>query len=117
MSPQDRVREIQRYIAHIARDVLVLRLTEETLRLTAALNDGTTLRITERWHNNTLIRYSYYWLDAQNALKTGWDNAPHHAQLDTFPHHKHIGEQSTLAPSTETCLEDIIPLLKQEVTR
>lgn len=117
MSVQDRVREIEQHAAHLAQDVLVLRLTDETLRLTIVLNDSTTLRVTERWKNEILIRYSYYWLDTDNELKIGWDNAPHHTQLPTFPHHRHIGPHSTLYASTETCLEDIIPLLEQQINR
>jgi len=114
---QDRMREITQRIAHLAQDILVLRLTEETLRLTIVLNDATTLRIIERWQGNHLTRYSYYWLDAQDETKVGWDNAPHHTQLPNFPHHKHIGVQGKLCASDEVCLEDIIPLLEQEITR
>lgn len=114
---QDRVRQIAQRIAHLAQDILVLRLTEETLRLTAVLNDATTLRIIERWRGAHLIRYSYYWLNAQDEIKVGWDNAPHHTQLSNFPYHKHVGVQGVLSPSNEICLEDIIPLLEQEMAR
>ncbi len=117
MLVQDRVREIAQHIAHLAQDILVLRLTEETLRLTIVLNDATTLRITERWQDAHLIRYSYYWLNVQDEIKVGWDNAPHHTQLSSFPHHKHVGAQGTLYPSDEVCLEDIVPLLEQEMAR
>jgi hypothetical protein len=40
-----------------------LRLTDETLKLLLALNDGTTLRVAERWLGGVLTRYSYYWLN------------------------------------------------------
>jgi hypothetical protein len=32
----------------------------------------------------------YYWLTPDNQLKIGWDNAPHHVELENFPHHKHV---------------------------
>ncbi len=40
---EERVREIEHKYAHLIQDLLVLRLTEETLRLVLVLNDGTTL--------------------------------------------------------------------------
>ena len=49
---EERVREIEQQYAHLVQDVLVLRLTEETLRLVLVLNDGTTLRVAERWLEN-----------------------------------------------------------------
>ena len=45
---EERVREIERRYAHLIQDLLILRLTEETLRLVLVLNDDTTLRVTER---------------------------------------------------------------------
>lgn len=117
MSIQDRVHEIERRVAPLARNVLVLRLTTETLRLLVVLNDGMTLRVTERWANDVLVRYSYYWLDSQDRLKVGWDNAPHHTQLATFPHHKHIGTQNSPEVSSEVCFEDVIHVLEQVMAR
>jgi len=51
---EKRVREIERKYAHLIQDLLVLHLTEETLRLVLVLNDGTTLRVAERWRGGML---------------------------------------------------------------
>ncbi len=115
MSVEERVFEIEQQYAHFVQNLLVLRLTEETLRLVLVLNDGTTLRVAERWQAGVLVRYSYYWLDAKNRLKIGWDNSPHHKRLENFPHHKHIGEQATRAFSYEICLEDVMDVLEREI--
>ena len=100
---QNRVHNIERLIAHLAQNVLVLRLTSETLRLSIWLNDGTTLRVAERWANGVLTRYSYYWLDTHNTIKVGWDNVPHHPHLSNFPHHKHrvFGKAKFVRPFVE----------------
>jgi hypothetical protein len=45
---EDRIVAIERKYAHSVRDILVLILTDEILRLVLWLNDGTTLRVTER---------------------------------------------------------------------
>ncbi|HBY98234.1 MAG TPA: hypothetical protein DEP84_30530, partial [Chloroflexi bacterium] len=77
-----------------------------------SLNDGTDLRLTEQWSGDTLERYSYSWLTASNELKIGWDNAPHHTHLETFPHHKHVTRQENLQPSFETSLEDVVAFIR-----
>src|ERR671935_2719249 len=61
---------------------------------------------------DVLERYSYYWLTATNELKIGWDNAPHHTRLATFPYHKHVGRQRHIQPSTETRLEEVMTFLR-----
>ena len=112
---EERIRQIESTYAHLIRNLLVLHLTEETFRLVLILNDGTSLRVAERWRGEALVRYSYYWLDAENQLKIGWDNAPHHEQLENFPHHKHSGEQARREPSYEMCLEDVMAVLEKEI--
>ena len=114
---EERVREIEQQYAHLVQDLLVLRLTEETLRLVLVLNDGTTLRVAERWQRGTLVRYSYYWLDARNRLKIGWDNSPHHKRLGNFPHHKHVGEQATRVSSYEVRLGDVMTVLEKKMSQ
>ena len=112
---ETRIYEIEQKYTHLLRDLLVLSLTDETFRLILALKDGATLRVTERWRTQTLIRYSYYWLDAADKLKIGWDNSPHHQHLETFPHHKHIGGKDTIFPSHETSLEAVMILVEKEI--
>jgi hypothetical protein len=114
---EERLRQIESAYAHLLRNLLVLHPTEETFRLVLTLNDGISLRVAERWREGVLVRYSYYWLDAEEKLKVGWDNAPHHEQLENFPHHKHIGEQANRVPSYEVCLEDVMAVLEQEIAR
>jgi len=112
---EDRIAAIERTYVRSVRDILVLTLTDEFLRLVLWLHDGTTLRVAERWrmqgHKKALVRYSYYWLDAQNQSKVGWDNAPHHAQITNFPHHKHIEQQDNVEPSQETSLEQVMAIV------
>jgi len=114
---EERVRDIERKYARLIQDLLVLCLTEETLRLVLVLNDGVTLRVAERWQSGILVRFSYYWLNAENKLKVGWDNSPHHKRLESFPHHKHVGEQAKRVASNETCLEEVIAVLEGKLTK
>lgn len=110
-----RVQEIERNFAHLVHDVIVLSLTDETFRLILTLHDGSTLRVTERWRNQTLFRYSYYWLAGNASLRIGWDNVPHHGELENFPHHKHIGEEGRRVASYETSLKDVMAFIAREM--
>lgn len=56
------------------------------------LIDGSKLHVSEVWIDDELEKYSYYWLDETDETILGWDNAPHHESVETFPHHKHTEE-------------------------
>lgn len=111
MNIRDRVEKLEKDYANVIEDITILTLTDELLKLVLKIRGGTTLRIVERWKAKRLIRYSYYWLDTENNLKIGWDNAPHHRNIETFPHHKHVGEKLNIAKSDETCLEDVMKIV------
>ena len=78
MRPSDRLQKIEKKYVQIVEDILVLQVTDEILKLILKLRGETTLRVLERWKEDKLVRYSYYWLDSENNLIIGWDNAPHH---------------------------------------
>ena len=108
MLATERLLEIEEKFGSEVRSIVPIELDGETLRSILYLKDGTNLRVTEQWHGNTLGRYSYYWLTSAGELKIGWDNAPHHTHLMSFPHHKHIGRKDNLHDSLEVCLEDVM---------
>ena len=72
-----------------------------------------TLRIKEIRKDNNLIKYSYYFLNTNNELIFGWDNAPHHEDINSFPHHKHIKEQKNIKKSSVRNLNDVFKKLKE----
>lgn len=111
MLATDRLLEIEATFGSRIQRLVPVELDNETLRLILYLGDGSNLRVTEQWAGSTLKRYSYYWLTATNELKIGWDNAPHHVRLATFPHHKHVGRQENFQPFDETCLEDVMAVI------
>ena len=111
MQATERLLEIEEAFGEKVQSIVPLELDGETLRFILFLKDGTNLRVTEQWHGRTLKRYSYYWLTSADELKVGWDNAPHHIHLESFPHHKHVGRKENLQPSPETCLEGVIAII------
>lgn len=113
MLASERLLEIEEKFEEDVERIVPVELDGETLRVVLYLKDGTNLRVTEQWAGKVLKRYSYYWLNAANDLKVGWDNAPHHTKLRSFPHHKHIGRQKNLQPSIETSLEEVMGIILQ----
>jgi hypothetical protein len=109
----ERLLEIEQRLGPDIERIMPLELDGQTLRLILYLHDGTNLRLAEQWNGAVLERYSYYWLTATNALRIGWGNAPHHTtRLATFPHHKHVGHQRNIQPSTETRLEEVMTFIR-----
>ncbi len=53
------------------------------------LIDYSVLYIKEIWISEDLTKYSYYWFTPDQKLISGWDNAPHHKELENFPFHRH----------------------------
>ena len=52
------------------------------------------------------IKYRYQYMNPQEACIFRYDNAPHHSDLPTFPHHKHTGED--VEESREPTLFDVL---------
>jgi hypothetical protein len=53
------------------------------------------------------ISYAYTYLRAGKRTFR-YDNAPHHPEIATFPHHKHIGAEERLAPTDQPTLSQIL---------
>ena len=85
------------------------------VRFRLTFSDNSRLHVSEECRQGALGAYSYYWLDAQDALIQGWDNAPHHPHLDNFPHHTHVGTQSNRQPSDVTTLEDVLAVIQSRL--
>jgi hypothetical protein len=109
-----RLLAIEENFGEAVERIVPKELDEATLRVTLYLKDGSNLRVVEQWEGEELKRYSYYWLTSGNELRIGWDNAPHHQQLDGFPHHKHVGRQDNLQPSKEIGLEAVMVVVLRE---
>ncbi|MBI5303289.1 MAG: hypothetical protein HY868_14235 [Chloroflexi bacterium] len=79
------------------------------------LADGSNLRVSQVWIDGALIKYSYYWLDESDNLIAGWDNAPHHPEIKTHPHHLHTADD--VSDSSVRALEDVLTLLSKRILK
>jgi len=92
------------------------RYDEKKFKYKIDLIDGSNLRIYERWRGRSLERYGYYWLDESNTEIIGWDNAPHHPEISTYPHHKHLGAEHKTTSSNERKLEDVLKVIQSLIS-
>ncbi|WP_028323140.1 toxin-antitoxin system TumE family protein [Desulfatirhabdium butyrativorans] len=75
------------------------------------LFDGSMLWVREIYVGDAMAAYSYYWLRPDGSLLIGWDNAPHHDEIDTYPHHKHLAGR--VEASEERNLRDVLNFIQQ----
>ncbi len=75
--------------------------------------DGSQLQIVEKLvveaYALLKTRYAYHYQQADGVLIFRYDSAPHHPEIATYPHHKHIGEQVMAAqpPDISEVLREI----------
>jgi hypothetical protein len=61
-----------------------------------------------------VYKYSYHYRDPYGSLIFRYDMAPHHKEIETFPHHKHIFPNkviAALAPSLTRVLDEIADMI------
>ncbi len=87
-----------------------------SFRLRAVINliDGSELYVRETLIGGEKRKYAYHWQSGDGRLLMRWDNAPDW-DVETFPHHKHVGEQSVVTPSYERTLEQVLEFIAQHV--
>jgi hypothetical protein len=81
----------------------------EQYKVVVRLVDGSYLHVKEVWLHSELKKYAYYWLSPTGTLILGWDNAPHHPEVTTYPHHVHAGNRvlSSAVRSVDAVLDEL----------
>ena len=84
------------------------------LKAKAVLIDSSELFIRE-YNSIDSYLYSYHWQDESGLLRIRWDNAPHHQELENYPHHLHLkGETRS---STEPYFMDILKNIEKKLKK
>lgn len=100
----------------VISSIVITEKDVEIIKLDILLNDKSILKVRERTKENKVFKYSYYWFNPKGDLISGWDNAPHHLQVETFPHHKHTVSGKIL-PSKETNLDEVLEAISKKVKK
>lgn len=87
-------------------------IKSDYIRIKAALIDGSELHIKE-YRTREQRSYSYHWQVGLNMIMR-WDNAPHHVNIPTYPHHVHTPK---VEPSNNIELQSVLVLLENLIER
>lgn len=74
------------------------------LKISLLFTDSSELHLKE-YIDEYERNYSYRWQTSSGELIVRWDNAPHHRDINTFPHHKHVNNR--VVPSNEIEVKQI----------
>jgi len=58
-----------------------------------------------------VAKYSFHWQDASGGLRARWDNAPHHPEMATHPHHVHEGSEANVLPHTSITVQEVLGII------
>ena len=64
----------------------------------------------------TVIKYSFHWQTKDGKLIKRWDNAAHHPEIITNPHHLHDGIKNSVLPYEPVDIQAILSLISARIT-
>lgn len=85
------------------------------LKISIVLNDSSELHVRDIVIDGQLRKYAFHWQDSVGHLLLRWDNAAHWPQINTYPHHKHVGETGEVAASDAVTLEEVLAVIRKQM--
>ena len=83
-----------------------------------SLRDGSLLEMFERFQvvggGVQVTKYSFHWQDANGQLRKRWDNAAHHLEVLTSPHHLHDGAEADVLPHGPVSAEEVLAIIVED---
>lgn len=100
--------------SNIVNDYEILSVLQDEdfyyLRLKSDVVGGSILHI-KIYLSDQEYNYSFQWQKENGELITRWDNAPHHQEIRTFPHHVHT--KDGVEESYTITLDDVLKKIKK----
>jgi len=62
-----------------------------------------------------VMKYSFHWQNTDGQLRKRWDNATHHPEISTHPHHIHKGSDKNVLPSEPMNAERVLWLIAEKI--
>ena len=88
---------------------------------TVGMVDGSTLQFMElvniKRDRITRPKYRFHFMDSADKMVFRFDNAPHHPEVTTYPHHKHIRGEEKPKPSKEIGLRGVLLEIEEGIVR
>jgi hypothetical protein len=89
------------------------------MRYRLTLSNGDLLELTERLEVQArgivVTKYRHHWQDRAGRLIKRWDNAPHHPDVSSFPHHLHDGAEEQVVAHAPVDALHILTLVIQSI--
>ncbi len=86
-------------------------------RMRVILLDGSLLQCVERvlQLSDGLFteKYSFHWQRPDGSLICRWDNAPHHLEIASFPHHLHESDEQHVLAHEAVDIFGVLELMEQ----
>ena len=83
--------------------------------------DGSTLQFMELVNikRDKMIRLKYrvHLMDVNDEMVFRYDNSPHHPEISTYPHHKHVKGEKVPRRSKEVGLKDVLLEIEEMISR
>ena len=93
-------------IADKSIDLREFSSTEGMLRGRLLFVDGSMLEFMEYLQEEDRLKYRFHLMDKEGNIVFRYDNAPHHKDVSTFPHHKHLSDN--VAESDDKGIMDVL---------
>lgn len=58
-------------------------------------------------------KYSFHWQSSDGQLRKQWDNAAHHPEVSTHPHHMHEGTEENVTSHESVTAEEALVLVTE----
>lgn len=89
------------------------------LRYRIGLQDGAFAEMFERFQivagQVNVSKYSFHWQRSDGQLMKRWDNAAHHPEVQTSPHHLHDGSEDNVQSSLPMSAEQFLQAITTEL--
>lgn len=72
--------------------------------------DGSMLEFMEYLQEEKRLKYRFHLMDKEGNMLFRYDNAPHHKEISSFPHHKHLPDD--VAESNDKGIMDVLDELE-----
>lgn len=60
-----------------------------------------------------VVKYSYHWQTDNGKLVKRWDNAAHHPEISTYPHHLHDGSEDCVLDYDHLDIQQILKIVTE----
>jgi len=110
--------ELHPMIKDVAVERRIVTRNRGYIKATATFVNDSQLRIREFIDGRLRkIDYAYHYQGSDGKLVFRYDNTPHHADVATFPHHKHVSDKLEPESTRERTVIDVVSEIAKTISK